>query len=198
MATAFRPKAGRVRGRLNAQELDVVVHMLRSVRDFVAPEQEATGDPLQDLMAGLGGSDDARQPPQDPALLRLLPVAHRDDEAHAQEFRALTEHSVRQHKTSNLDTAIEALTAQGSGTIELDQRQAGALMIGLTDVRLVLGERLQLRTDEDTEAMHEQIHAAAFGEHSQESSEPDRLQQMALYDFLTWLQESLAISLLGD
>ncbi|CAN5611124.1 DUF2017 domain-containing protein [soil metagenome] len=193
MARAFRLKAGRIRGRLDADELAVVVQVLRSTRDFVAPTQADTGDPLLDLVAGMGSEDSAREAPEDPALLRLLPVAHRTDAAHAQEFRALTEHSLRRRKASNLDAAIEALTGQGPGTIELDEAQASSLMVALTDVRLVLGERLGLRTDEDSAALHEALGAAASGD---DAAADVRLQQMAYYDFLSWLQESIAMSLL--
>lgn len=188
MATAFRRTSGGLRGRLSAHELAVVVHTLREVRDLVAPEQEDTGDPLLDLVTALDAGDDAGQAPQDPALLRLLPVAHRSDEEHAREFRALTQHSLRRRKATTLDDAIAALTSQGPGRVELDEQQAGALMVGLTDVRLVLGERLDLRTDEDATAMYGQV----------EEATGERAQQIALYDFLTWLQESLAGSLVGD
>ncbi|MGB3186791.1 MAG: DUF2017 family protein [Ornithinimicrobium sp.] len=206
MATAFRPKSGRISGRLDAEEIAILVHVLGSTRDFVAPDRQDTGDPLVDLVAGLDSSEPAPEEPQDPALLRLLPVAHRTDAAQAEEFRALTEHSLRRRKAANLDAAIEVLTAAGPGKIELDQQQAGGLMVALTDVRLVLGERLGLRTDEDSAAVHEQLRAATSGPDDAAGSGDDddtipsavqvRFQQMAYYDFLSWLQESLAVSLL--
>jgi len=65
--------------------------------------------------------------------------------------------------------------------------------VGLTDVRLVLGERLGLRTDEDSDRLHERLERALAGE---EEVDPGLFQQMAYYDFLTWLQESVTLALL--
>ena len=61
-------------------------------------------------------------------------------------------------------------------------------MVALTDVRLVLGERLGLRTDEDADG--------ARGRGSGELDEDDpQVFMVAIYDFLTWLQESLVHAL---
>ncbi|MGB3257877.1 MAG: DUF2017 family protein [Ornithinimicrobium sp.] len=203
MAQAFARKKGRIVGRLDSEEIAVVLQLLRLTKDFVAPEHEDTGDPLMDLIAGLGESDAQPQEPVDPALLRLLPPAHRTDDAQAAEFRALTEHSVRQRKTRTLASAIEALAHADPPSISWDQTQAETVMVALTDVRLILGERLGLRTDEDSTALHEEMFEALHtkGPETDEqrpAQEQARMQQMAYYDFLSWLQESIALSLLGE
>ena len=193
MATAFRRKGERVVGRLDAEELQVVVHLLSLTRDFVAPEREGTGDPFMDLVAGLGESDPDPTEPSDPALRRLLPPAHRTDTEQASEFRRLTEHGLRSRKAATLGTAIGALEQADPPVVRLDHGQAHALSVALTDVRLILGERLGLRTDEDAERLHERLEAAMAGE---EDVDPALAQQMAYYDFLTWLQESVTLALL--
>lgn len=202
MAQAFARKKGRIVGRLDSEEIAVVLQLLRLTKDFVAPEHEDTGDPLMDLIAGLGESDAQPQEPRDPALLRLLPPAHRTDDAQAAEFRALTEHSVRQRKTRTLASAIEALVHADPPSISWDQTQAQTVMVALTDVRLILGERLGLRTDEDSTALHEEmfeaLHATGHEADERSAQEQARMQQMAYYDFLSWLQESIALSLLGE
>lgn len=199
MAQGFARKKGRIVGRLDGEEVAVVLHLLRLTKDFVAPQREDTGDPLMDLIAGLGESDAQPQEPRDPALLRLLPPAHRTDNAQAAEFRALTEHSVRQRKAQTLSAAIEALTLAEPPKVSLDEGQAQSVMVALTDVRLVLGERLGLRTDEDSAALHEEMFDALQGGGGKDSAvDPARVQQMAYYDFLSWLQESIALSLLGE
>ncbi|MGB3828851.1 MAG: DUF2017 family protein [Ornithinimicrobium sp.] len=199
MAQGFARKKGRIVGRLDGEEVAVVLHLLRLTKDFVAPQREDTGDPLMDLIAGLGESDAQPQEPRDPALLRLLPPAHRTDNAQAAEFRALTEHSVRQRKAQTLSAAIEALTLAEPPKVSLDEGQAQSVMVALTDVRLVLGERLGLRTDEDSAALHEEMFDALQGWGGKDSAvDPARVQQMAYYDFLSWLQESIALSLLGE
>ena len=69
-----------------------------------------------------------------------------------------------------------------------DEASARALLTALTDVRLVLGERMGLRTDEDLVALE----AAAGG------LDPDDPlgYALAVYDFLTWFQEILASAML--
>lgn len=193
MATAFRRKGSAVVGRMDADELAVVGHVLRLTRDFVAPERDGTGDPFLDLVAGLGEADPDPQEPSDPALRRLLPPAHRTDGEQAAEFRKLTEHSLRTRKAAALSTAIAALEDARPPTVRLDAEQAAALSQGLTDVRLILGERLGLRTDADAERLHQDLQEALSG---QGEVDPALVQQMATYDFLTWLQESVTIALL--
>ena len=72
----------------------------------------------------------------------------------------------------------------------LDASQAPAFLMALTDVRLLLGERMGMRTEEDAEALHAAMEIIA---------DDDPLgYAMAWYDFLTWLQETLAHALMGD
>jgi hypothetical protein len=127
--------------------------------------------------------------PRDPALDRLLPSAHRDDPELAAEFRRLTEHGLREGKAANLATAIEALLDFDGDKVKLDLEQAQALVIALTDVRLLLGERLGLRTDEDADALQDRLEAAA--------DDDPQLHMAAYYDFMTWLQESLTQALMS-
>ena len=72
--------------------------------------------------------------------------------------------------------------------IELTPEQAQTFLVALTDVRLVLGDRLGLRDDEDATRLEE----VAL---SLDPNDPSAY-AIAVYDFLTWLQESLATSML--
>lgn len=194
MAKAFKRKGDRFVGRLDEVEREVVVGLLGQTQEFLAPApREPTGDPFDDLVATLGVRplDDPSatdQVPEDPAMERLLPTAHRDDPEMAAEFRRLTEHGLRERKTANLATAIAAVLAADGDKVRLDLAQAQAMVVALTDVRLVLGERLGLRTDEDADAIQDRLEAA---------SEDDPLLYLAAYyDFMTWLQESLTQALM--
>jgi hypothetical protein len=200
VARAFRRKGDRFVARLDDDERDVVVWLLEQTRELLAPEpREQTGDPFEDLVARMGlpqlkdeadQADEAPQPPRDPALERLLPSAHREDPALAEEFRRLTEQGLRERKTTNLATAISVLMDPDGDKVRLDQEQAQAMVIALTDTRLLLGERLGLRTDEDSDALQDRLVAAS------EEDDP-QLYLAAYYDFLTWLQESLLQALMG-
>lgn len=204
MATMFRARGGRLTAMWDTGEVAVVLHLLRLTRDFVAPDREDTGDPFLDLVAGLGGTADPEEP-SDPALRRLLPPAHRTDADQAAEFRRLTEHTLRSRKAANLATTIAALSEalpddgdhEPTDPVELalDAGQARAMTMALTDIRLILGERLEMRSEEDSERLHEDFAAAIRGEGEMP---PSTVQQMAYYDFLTWVQESLTEAMLGQ
>ena len=74
------------------------------------PLEPVGDDPLEAML----DFDAPREAPEDPALLRLLPDAHRDDAEVAAEFRRFTERGLRESK---VDDAISccAASAQTSG-----------------------------------------------------------------------------------
>ena len=200
MARAFRRKGQRYVAKLDAAERSVVAGLMEQTRELVATPGEAvrvdTGDAFDDLVAGLGVSvapDDQvpmpREGTRDPALERLLPTAHRGDEQVAAEFRRLTEHDLRDRKATTLATAIEALRSAEGDRLDLSREQAQAFVVALTDTRLVLGERLGLRTDEDALTLDERVAGL----------DPDdpAVYAASFYDFLTWMQESLTSALMG-
>lgn len=196
MAKAFKRKGDRFVARLDSLEREVVAGLLEQTREFLAPVPRAeTGDPFDDLVASMGmpsfqeATDPRLEGPRDPALERLLPPAHREDEAAAAEFRRLTEQGLRERKTANLTTAVDALRAAEGDKVVLSAAQAQALVVALTDVRLLLGERLGLRTDDDAEELAQRLDDA-------DQDDPAML-LAAYYDFMTWLQESLTQSLMS-
>ncbi len=193
MASVFRRRGERLVASFDAEEVAVVVHVLELTRAFVAPERPESGDPFLDLVAGLGDEVDPEEP-SDPALARLLPPASRDDAGQAAEFRRLTEHGLRQRKAATISTALHALRSATPPTLDIDLDQGRALAVALTDARLILGERLGLRTDEDSDRLHEQLEAALAGE---VELDPGTAQKMAYYDFLSWLQESVTTALMS-
>ena len=209
MARGFKKRHGAYVAKLDAVERGLVVGLMEQVRELVEPapvpeptdSPEGGGDEFDRIVAGLGGigmgislaADDQVQlaggvpAPRDPALDRIFPTANREDDQIAAEFRQLTEQGLRARKTANLDTAIAALAHLEEQKVTLDQAQAVALVIALTDVRLVLGERLGLKQDHDLELIEEQVS-------SLEEDDP-AVYALAVYDFLTWLQETLAHAL---
>ena len=196
MAKAFKRKGDRFVARLDSLEREVVAGLLEQTREFLAPAPRAeTGDPFDDLVASMGmpsfqeATDPRLEGPRDPALERLLPPAHREDEAVAAEFRRLTEQGLRERKTANLTTAVDALRDADGDKVVLSAAQAQALVVALTDVRLLLGERLGLRTDDDAEELAQRLDDA-------DQDDPAML-LAAYYDFMTWLQESLTQCLMS-
>ncbi len=204
MAKAFRRQGKgtdrRYVATLDADEREIVATLMEQVADLLeAPDVAGTGDARFDaIVAGMTFSGDpdevtsrgrtAGGAQRDPALDRLLPTANRQDAEAADEFRHLTEGGIRHRKAAGLAASVAAVRAASGDDVELDADQSRVFLTALTDVRLVLGERLGLHTDEDVEAV--EARADELG--------PDDplVHAVALYDFLTWLQETLATALL--
>jgi hypothetical protein len=196
----FKRRGRTVVVALAADERAVLARLLGDVHqmldDGTGPAR-ADRDPLADLVGVDDGwlddvaasdADDrsAAERFDDPAVARLLPDAHRDDPRAAAEFRRLTEHGLRRRKRAALDRARQALGRPDPVVLDADEAQA--LLKGLTDVRLVIAERLGLRTDEDAAAVHGALLGAA-------GSDEPWVVLAALYDELTWWQEALVKAL---
>lgn len=197
MARAFRRRGARMVARLDRNEREVIASLMVQTRSLLAPDVASTGDAFADLMASLESGATAPEGlprgtdpgDRDPALARLLPDAHRGDPAVAAEFRRLTEQDLRRRKSDALTTSIDALRADADrDRLSLEPATAQSFLIALTDTRLLMGERLGLRTEEDVDAWEARVEA-----------DPDDplAYAAALYDFLTWLQDGLVGALMG-
>lgn len=202
----------RYAGRLEDSERALVGGLMYQVAELIEVPEEPTSAPpgesdaFEDIVARLGmsvgleagqdtipaeeGSRAARPEHvagyEDPAVRRLFPIANRQDPEAAAEFARLTEVGLRRRKRDNLLQAAALL--EQTDHLELRPDQAQSMLVALTDVRVVLGERLGLRSDEDAAAL--ETIAMGLGE------DDPRLHFILVYDFLTWLQESLALALL--
>lgn len=84
---------------------------------------------------------------RDPALARLLPDGYRDDSEAAAEFRRFTEEELVTGKESRART-LAAQFGNGRPT-RLTPAQASQLLRTLTDLRVVLADRLRIERDGD-------------------------------------------------
>jgi Domain of unknown function (DUF2017) len=193
-----RARGGRVKVRLAGSDCAVVAGLLEAVSGMLEPEAPDPEAPRQDPGRAGAGNDDmfarleaelAVSPPADPAVARLLPDASREDPDLAQSFRRLTEPDLRARKRAGLELAASAL--RRSAPVVLTDSEAQALLKGLTDVRLVLAQRLGIATDEDAEFLHA---AVAAGAGDQDAA---WAQAATLYDVVTYLQEDLVRTVAG-
>lgn len=115
--------------------------------------------------------------PEDPSLERLFPPAYDDDESEA-EYRRLMGDELLDGRRKALRVLEETLDRD-----RLSAEQAQAWLTALNDLRLVLGTRLDVR-DETLLA----------------SLRPDdpRAPELAVYAYLSWLQEQLVEALEAD
>jgi len=126
---------------------------------------------LRELLDELEG---LLEDPDDPALRRLFPQAHDDPESEEQ-YRSLVRDQLLAGRSNALSVVRDTL-----GEDILDADEADAWLRALNDLRLVLGTRLDVTEDMDYESM--------------DLNEP-RGRDLAVYGYLTWLQEQLVEAL---
>jgi hypothetical protein len=84
----------------------------------------------------------------DPVLDRLFPAAYRDDPDAAAEFARYTRTGLVDSKTANAGAVAAALVGS-DGVIELSDEATERWLPVLTDLRLVVAERIGITADDD-------------------------------------------------
>jgi hypothetical protein len=136
--------------------------------DFRLRLPEAEREVLRHLRAELAQLLDAA--PDDPSLRRLFPPAY-EDEADETEYRRL----MRDELLGGRRRALQVLE-DTAGSDRLTAEEAQAWLTALNDLRLVLGTRLDVSEDTFVDGL--------------DAGDP-RAPELALYAYLTWLQEQL-------
>ena len=115
-----------------------------------------------DAWTSLDPHRDALEPPDDIGVRRLFPDASKDPSI-AAEFRRLTEDELRRTKRDRLHSLWESLIRLpfDPDAAELEfvvgPEQASDLAATLTDIRLILADRLGLETDEDVNLLYDEL-----------------------------------------
>ncbi len=128
---------------------------------------------LRELLAELAA---LLEDPDDPALRRLFPPGHADREREEQ-YRSLVRDQLVAGRSNALAAVLDTL---GRETLSPDE--ADAWLRALNDLRLVLGTRLDVTEEIDYEELD--LH------------EPQG-RELAVYAYLSWLQEQL-VEALGE
>jgi hypothetical protein len=128
---------------------------------------------LRELLAELAA---LLEDPDDPALRRLFPPGHADRERE-KEYRSLVRDQLVAGRSNALAAVLDTL---GRETLSPDE--ADAWLRALNDLRLVLGTRLDVTEEIDYEELD--LH------------EPQG-RELAVYAYLSWLQEQL-VEALGE
>ena len=181
MAKAFKYGIKGITGYLEPAERELLRSLFDDVVSMLEPEERANQDPL----AALVGLDAEAREPSDRALRRLLPNVSKNDDAASLEFRRYTERSLRESKIGALKAASLGLDKDELVLTPADARHWST---ALNDVRLVLAERLDNRDDEDAGHVH------LMQDWSQAEDVESYL--ALVYNFTTWLQESLVQAML--
>ncbi len=181
----FAPVDGGYEAALDEAERDVLSSAARGVAQMLAPVVEG-------------------ESPQDGAVARLVPDASDDDEV-AAEFRRLTQDDVARGKIDGLDRFADLLDgSEGHGTLPwvVPETDAQVVATALTDIRLVVADRLELASDVDVEELHARLDRSLRAE--EEGVDPTVDDDGGLWRFLAgvfvttgWLQESLVDAMLA-
>ena len=131
------------------------------------------------LLAGLGAElrELLEGNPRDESLRRLFPPAY-DDEADERAYRELTGDSLLGGRREALELLVRTADRD-----RLSADEADAWLRALNDLRLVLGTRLDVQEDTLLEEL---------------SPNDPRAHGLAVYGYLSWLQEQLVAALLPD
>lgn len=149
-----------------------------------AVESEVLRDVLSQVMELVGDDLDRA----DPVVARLFPDFYPDDPEASGDLRRYTDDDLKAAKLESAGAVLGSLP-RGGGTVRLDEEQAALWLRALTDARLALGMRIDVRDDTDLEGEIDDAVAA-------DPTSP-RVQQLSVYAFLTLLQASLVDALAG-
>ena len=206
MAHAFRRRPdGSLACRLDGEEKSIIAQVAQETADLIRGDLgiDAGGDalrraaesedPLRRLEAEFAGRE--ARTPSDSAVRRLFPAASEDPDL-AAEYRRLGQRDLAEGKIADLRHVMSILDATGGehGEVVLDEDEALSMLRALNDVRIVLADRLGLQRDGDfdTVRMLQQIGEQVEGAESLGDDEhvgSDIV--IAVYELLSWLQESL-------
>ena len=168
----IKPDGEQIVIQIEPFEVKVLGDLANQLLDIASPNSEVVEN--EDPLAALIGIDSQAAKPTDPILTRLFPDAYPDDPDASMEFRRFTERSLRDTNVTRAKRVLADLEGRTKLTLNSDQWQQ---WVGfLNSLRLALGTRLEI----DQESWNE------------ERSESDPLYQLhELYNWLTWMQETL-------
>lgn len=169
---------------LSGDETGLLTSLATQVTEMLAPPDDASpgrgdADPLEDIV-GMSPTPVAQS--DDPAVRRLLPDAY-TEEAEASEFRRLMDSELRGTKTAALRRLLDDVGS--AGPVTLGPAEAEQWLHALTDLRLVVGTRLEITDDED--ALRRRV-----------PPRDPRFPLFVAYDWLSALQDRLVNVVMGE
>lgn len=190
MAEAFRRgRKGRISCRVEAEERALLEQLLDELCALLTTDDLPETADLDPLVRELGLADltcEHVNDPDDPVLRRLLPSGYSGDPEAAAEFRRYTDTSLRTGKIDDARTMKATLRSgldTSTGVVTIDKTQATAWVRAINDLRLALGVQLNVTADE-------------YPDPSCLADDDEAAFPAAVYDFLTWWQDSLVRALL--
>ncbi len=212
---AFRREGDDLVAEVDAGEREVLATVVADVAELLGDRpgggtRPGDADDTADALGALHLRLDPLPAPDDPAVHRLLPDASRDDPEVTAEFRRLTEDDLRQRKLARLRALHDALVGGAAGdpsgpaagrhltgtVLRVPRGEAAELAATLTDVRLVLGERLGVDDEDASERLEQEV---VHGDPAPDDHAAQARQYLgSVFLALGWWQETLMACLLAD
>lgn len=206
MARGFRIEQAEYVALLTHPERLILAQLAGDVLEMLSDVPEASDHDDEFFDGLLAGISQPALRPTDSAMLRLLPDASPDDEV-AEEFRRFTESDLRRRKSERLRTWARLLLdadqqADSSEHLPLVviPQQAEPMSGAMTDMRLVLADRLEITDESAAEEVYARMLEPADGPDAQpddrqglDRDEADAVRDLisAVFAILGLLQESL-------
>lgn len=183
----WKRKGDKVFGELDKQEAAVLRGLVSQIDDMLKARIEET--PQDELAELTGIRTGPTTSPDDPVLSRLLPDFHRLDDDNpgkaeldsAAALRSIHEPTLLDLKTGVAGVLLDTCPMFGGG-VRLSLEQADAWLSALNDVRLALGTAIDISDDMPDEL----------------PDDDPRSPHLAVYHWLTWVQESLVQALSAE
>lgn len=196
MAYGFVRSGDVVETRLEPIERVMIRQLLDELCDLLRSDDDVDPSDVDPLARQLGLEDltdlsaAAIFAPEDPVLNRLLPEGYRDDPMAASEFRRYTDGGLRAGKVADAEVVragLDRADADEDGVVLVADDDAPCWLRAINDLRLALGVRLEITAESAAELDPDEL-----------DDDDPRAAQAAIYDFLTWWQDSLVRALMGD
>lgn len=193
MAYAFVRQGDQYETKLEPIERAMLRQMLDELCEMLTVDNAVDPEDLDPLAVELGLEDlsaDDSVLPDNPVLNRLLPDGYRDDPMAAYEFRRYTDGALRRSKIEDAELIRAGLDRadsdpEGEGTVLVSEQAAPGWLRSMNDLRLALGVQLEITDDSSAEL-------------AQLPEDDPRAAPAAIYDFLTWWQDSLVRAVVGE
>lgn len=187
----------KLRSEVDPQEARLLRAVVSSVCGLL--ERRADDAPRDELTELTGLRSGPSTAPDDPALARLLPDFYRPKPDEADEvdlngaLRSLHEPQIIDAKLAAGAVVLQTVP-EGGGRITLTPEQADAWLSSLNDVRLSIGVELGLRSGPAGEPGEPD---GPYDDPGQQLAPDDpHYAQYSLYQWLTWMQDSLIQALM--
>jgi len=179
---AFSRHGEDLQAHLLPSELTVLQSLVSQLTELLDPVAQTTS--TDDLDAMLSLADRPDLPITDPALRRLFPDAYRDDEQASLDFRRYTQVEQADAKLRAAHTVDADLAGAHDGYVTLVPGHIDSWLTTLTNLRLVLANRLGIEHESDADAL---------------SALPDtdpRAPAVSILNWCGWIQETILATLM--